>query len=309
MNIFIKQGIRDAIRRLIPVWENLGHRVTRDPNEGDVQLSIIRIVGKVKYPTVLRLDGVYYDRADDYTERNDIISKAHSRADGIVYQSALSKKMCEKYLSQRNTKIYDVIHNGIDSSKWNNLKEHNGINIVCCAKWRRPKRLPETIKIFEGFLKHHQDAKLHVLGQFLKGAKQIEHKNVIYYGKVGHKKMKKIYSVGDVYLHLCKKDSCPSTVLEAIAAGLPVVTTNACGGATEMCKLTKGCVIVNGEKESLEPDHIYKDEYNKIPHNVKEKIVTQMVGLIENKPQIILPQELTADYVGRKYINLMERVL
>jgi len=309
MKIFIRGGIRGAVSRLIPIWEKLGHSVTKDVNEGDVQLAIIKMKGVVKFPTILRLDGIYYDKGDDYKGRNASISKAHSKADGIIYQSNLSKMMCEKYLTKRKTDICDVIYNGIDGLKWHNFKEHADINIVCCAKWRRPKRLPETIEIFKMFLKKCSKAKLHVIGQFLKCAKKIDHPNVVYYGKIDYKKMKKIYSISDIYIHLCKKDSCPSTVLEAIAAGVPVITTNACGGATEMCKLTDGCIIINGESESLGPDYIYKNEYNKMPKEVQNSIVEAMVGAVKDVRRVILPAELSAEYVARKYIKIMEKVL
>ena len=309
MNIFIYGGIREAVKRLIPVWESLGHRVTSNILKGDVQLAIIKIKAKTNFPTVLRLDGIYYDKGDDYMKRNASISKAHSKANAVIYQSFTSQRMCEKYLSKRQTNIYSVIHNGIDSSSWNNFKKHSGVNIVCCAKWRRPKRLPEIITVFDKFLKEVPDAKLHIIGQFLKGAKEIKHDNVIYHGKVNYEKMKRIYSIADMHIHLCKKDSCPSTVLESIASGVPVITTNACGGATEMCLLTDGCIIVSGEKESLEPDYIYRDEYNKIPSKVIDGIVSAMLKIVNSKSRVIIPTKLGVEYVGKKYLEIMERVI
>jgi len=309
MKIFIDGGTRSAVNRMFPIWKKMGHTINSKPRGADIQLSSIRIKSKNNIPIVLRLDGVYYDKATNFRIRNKEISKSHHIADAVIYQSELSKKMCEKYLLKRKTKIYSVIHNGIDSIKWLNPKKHGEINIVSCAKWRRPKRLQEIIKIFMKYLKYYPKAKLHIIGPMVKGSRIIKRRNIIYHGNVGYKKMIRIYSEMDIYLHLCKKDSCPSTVIESIASGIPVITTNICGGATEMCKLTDGCVIVNGESESLEPDYIYQDPYNKLPTLVGNRILKSVIKLTKEKRRVILPEELNIEHVAKQYLNIMEKLI
>ena len=61
--------------------------------------------------------------------------------------------MCEKFLSPRRTKNYDIVYNGIDPNWAGSFIEHEGINIVTSAKWRRFKRLKEIIDLFLGFQK------------------------------------------------------------------------------------------------------------------------------------------------------------
>ena len=235
-------------------------------------------------------------------------------ADAVVYQSGLSKKMCEKYLAKRKTETHSVIHNGIDPTDWSHIKDHKGVNIVSCAKWRRFKRLPEIIEIFKKFsAKRKKRGKevpvLHIIGPMGRGAAKIESDNIIYYDRLDSEKIKKIYRTADVYLHLAKKDSCPSTVVEAIAAGIPVITTNACGGATELCKLTKGCVIIGGELESLEPDYIYQDEYNRITKEVRDAIIRAMVDIVDNKCRVTLPSKLSIKHTAQCYLNIMREVI
>ena len=138
----------------------MGHNVVENYKEANVQLSVIKI-NNYGLPTVLRLDGIYYDKADNYKQRNSEISKSHKNANAIIYQSLFSKKMCEKYLAKRLTKVFDVIHNGIEV--WPQMEEHNDINIVSCAKWRRPKRIPELISIFKRFQLYYPNSKLHIL--------------------------------------------------------------------------------------------------------------------------------------------------
>lgn len=311
MKIYIDGSKRAAVSRMFSVWEQLGHSIVSNIKEAEVQLSVVRISKSSNIPIVLRLDGIYYDRADNYNKRNALISKSHKRADAVVYQSHLSKSMCEKYLGKRNG-IYDVIYNGVNPDEWKGFEKHNNINIVSCSKWRRHKRLPEMIEVFDAFLKMYPTAKLHILGPMKKGARVIKHKNVIYHNpnqKIGFEEIRKIYKSCDIYLHLSKKDSCPSSVVESIAAGIPVVTSNACGGATEMCSLTPGSYIVYGDNDSLEPDYIYRDPYNALPKVLKNGIVKQMVELAWNKNRVKLPEELHIEYTAKKYIEIMEKLL
>ena len=314
IKIFVDGSKRDAVSRMFPIWKKLGHQIVDHPKSAEVQLSVIKINTEQGLPTILRLDGIYYDKAEDYHGRNAGISKAHGMADAVVYQSKLSKKMCEKYLAKRITEIHDVVYNGIDPAGWRNAKDHKGINIVSCAKWRRFKRLPEIVEIFKKFsskIKKRGGEKpfLHIIGPMKRGAAKIESDNIIYYDRLDSEKIKKIYRTADVYLHLAKKDSCPSTVVEAIAAGIPVVTTNACGGATELCKLTKGCVIIGGEPESLEPDYIYQDKYNLVTKEVRNAIVRAMIDIVDDKRRVTLPGGLSIGHTANSYLNIMKEVI
>jgi glycosyltransferase involved in cell wall biosynthesis len=307
MKIYIDGSKRAAVSRMFPVWESWGHKVVDKARLADVQLSVVRIKNRTGLPTVLRLDGVYYDAATDYNHRNESISKSHMEADALVYQSVLSKMMCEKYLGDRKGE-YRVIHNGIDQNGWNNPKEHLHTNIFCCGKWRRPKRLKETIEVFKKFRERSPYANLWVVGGFKKGGKPIPGDNIFYTYEIDHNGMKELYRIGDMFLHLCKKDSCPSTVVEAIAAGMPAITTDVCGGATEMCAKTPGCKVILGEELSLEPDFIYQDKCHKIPEAVIDNMVSAMTEVVDKKTRVSLPKELTIDYVAKQYIELMESV-
>jgi glycosyltransferase involved in cell wall biosynthesis len=269
-------------------------------------LSVVRIRVKNGLPTVLRLDGVYYDKAENYKKKNAEISSSHAIADGIVYQSFLSKRMCEKYLESRKAKFFDVIYNGVE--KWNNFKEHDGINVISCSKWRRHKRLPEIVEIFKEFSKRCPNSKLHILGPMKRGATEIPCKNAVYYGKVDTERIKEIYQTGDVYLHLSKRDSCPSSVIEAISSRIPVITTSVCGGAAEICDFTAGCFVVYGELNSLEPDYIYQDPFNEISSTIMGKIVEFMTFVVRNRVRSLLPTELTIDHTAEKYILILMKV-
>lgn len=312
MKIFLDATAkRVALRRLLPYFKKLGHEVLRNPKGCDVQLSVIRISRKTKLPTVLRLDGVYYDSKMNYKRKNKEIGRSHASANGIIYQSETSKQMCEKYLLPRRAKVFRVVHNGCLKGWTGDPITHKGINIVTAAKWRRPKRFVEIVDVFTDFLKYYPKAQLHVLGSFRakRGGRKIKHKNIHYYGMVKHNKMQEIYRKCDIFIHLCKKDSCPNTVVEAIAAGLPVVTTNACGGATEMCRLTDGCIICKGDRLTLNPEPIYTDAPHEISKKLKDDIVEAMVQIAKDKRHVVLPEQLTLKYVARQYLEVMEQTI
>lgn len=309
MKIFLEGTKRAAVSRMFPIWESLGHQIVTSPQQANIQFSSVRIVNKSGLPTILRIDGICYDLGVDYKAKNKAISKSHRIANAIVYQSKTSRKMCEQYLSPRRTNIAKVIHNGLDPKGWNKPIKHDGINIMCCAKWRRPKRLREILQVFSLFHQRYPSSQLHVLGVFVKGSQPIKHPDVIYYGKLEYEQIRKIYRIGDLFIHLCKKDSCPSAVVEALAAGLPVITTNACGGATEIARSAKGCIVVPGESEGIKPDFIYQDACHQLPSQVESDLVDSMTVIANTKPRIKFPKELTIDFIARKYLKVMEVII
>lgn len=309
MKIYLEGTKRAAVSRMFPIWESRGHKIVTSPQQANIQFSSVRIVNKSGLPTILRIDGICYDRGVDFKAKNKAISKSHQIANAIIYQSRTSRKMCEEYLNPRQTDIARVIHNGLDPKGWNKPIKHDGINIMCCAKWRRPKRLKETIQVFDLFRQRYPSSQLHILGVFVKGSLPIPHPNVIYYGKLDYAQIRKIYRIGDLFIHLCKKDSCPSAVVEAMAAGLPVVTTNACGGAAEMARLAKGCIVVPNESESIQPDFIYQDACHQLPNQVKSDLVDAMMVIANTRPRIKFPETLTIDYIANKYLEVMGAII
>lgn len=310
MRILVDGNHNSAVIRLMDTWQKMGHSIVNSPNEADVQLCIVKIRIKSDLPKVLRLDGVYYQKDIPWQEYNKLISKAHSTSNAIVYQSEVSKIFCEKYLEPR-TGMYDTIYNGINPESWNNPLEHDGINMVSTSLWRRWKRLPEIVEVFNTFRdKYHENITLHIVGEMGRGAEKIDDPDIVYHNYLNHDYMRGLYRSMDLYLHIAKNDSCPNTIIEAIAAGLPVITTNACGGVTEICKFTEGCYVVSGETVSYEVDSIYGDKWNKLPENVKRDLAERMIVTVHpNKERSIFPDVLHIDNVAKKYIDVMEKII
>ena len=306
MRIFLDNCLGHVtIQRMLPYWKNLGIEVSEKSKNCTNQLSYVRISEKSNLPITLRLDGIYYNSEINYIGKNASISTAHSIVNSIVYQSEYCKKACEIYLSKRKGK-YSIIYNGIEENWCGVHIPQKEPQIVIASKWRRHKRLKEIIDLFYDYLKFYPKAILHVFGK-LHDNPIPNHPNIIYYGHVSHEKMKEIFRLSTLSIHLSKRDACPNSVVEAIGAGCPVITTNACGGATEMCELTPGCVIINGEINDFTPVPHYTDEYNKLDSSVYNEILKSMINLTANPIRVKVPEKLSIEYMAKKYIEIMEK--
>lgn len=298
-----------VIQRMEPHWKSRGHVILDHPQGCDVQLSLVRIEKNNGLPVTLRIDGIYYDLDTNYKDRNSSISASNSAADAVIYQSNYSKDLCEKFLNPRKEgSICKVVYNGIDPC-WNaERKQHDGVNIVVISKWRRLKRLKEIIDLFLEFLKITPNSTLHILGK-LHDNKPVKHTKIIYYGMVDRDVVRNILTIADFSLHLCKRDSCPNSVVEIIAAGVPVITTNKCGGATEICSMTEGCIVCGGDFDNdFQPDYPYRESYNVLTPELCDNILQSMIVISKDKRLAKLPEQLTAEYMANSYISVMEKV-
>jgi len=299
------------VERLIPEWQALNVGVSTRPEGCDVQLSLIAVRTKTNLPTVLRLDGVYYDKATDYDKRNARISEAHSTADAVIYQSHFCKGMCERYLHSRKPGASGrVIYNGVRRDWTGPHKRSKYFNVVVSARWRRHKRLPEIERVFWEFCGTRQDVRLHVFGDTLEH-KWDTHSFIMYYGHCTEERMALVFAKANVMLHLSKKDCCPNSVVEAIGAGVPVVATAACGGTVELCSMTKGCYVAE-EEDTPDPCCHYTDEYNAMPERTEKDLITGLTAIEMNRRigfgRVQQPEELTIDYMAREYLKVFREV-
>ena len=309
MRIFIDKQIKHRFaQRLIPAWKNLGHDASDKPGGCDIHLCFIRRYNETKLPLVQRLDGVYYNKAENYNKRNAGHSRLHAIANGIIYQSEHSKLMCEKYLARRTTKNTAVIYNGIEPNWCGGFERHKEFNVIVSAKWRRHKRLQETIDVFLEFQRTHKDAYLHIFGK-LHDNKMVRHKNIQYYGMVSFDILKRVYKKGDVFIHLSKRDSCPNAVVEAIGSGIPIITTETCGGATEMARMTEGCIICGNDPDTLEPVFNYKDPHNVLSKELFQQLVHSLDEVYKSRHKVDLVKDLNITYVAKKYIKVFKEAM
>ena len=299
-----------SFTRMLPYWKKMGHKFFTNPHGCDVQFGNVRFESDTDLPKCLRIDGIYYDIDTNYNARNDFMNKPHSTADAVIYQSDYSRRLIERYLKKRKpSTIYRVIHNGIEKAWCGKPVQHDGVNIIVLSKWRRHKRLKEIIELFLEFRKEYE-SRLHILGM-LHDNIPVKDKNIIYYGMVSRDEVGRVFRESDFSIHLSKRDSCPNSVVESIGAGVPVITTNNCGGATEICKITPGCIVVDGDGDydnDYAPCAYYKDPWNALLPDVFSGVLSAMKKLTEEKTRVELPKELSAEYTAEQYIKVLEAI-
>jgi L-malate glycosyltransferase len=92
-----------------------------------------------------------------------------------------------------------------------------------------------TLRAFALIQAQHADARLIVVGDgsqrnaLARLARELQLHNVEFVGRVEQTRMHEWYDAADVYLNSPDIDNMPGSIIEAYAAGLPVVTTNAGG--------------------------------------------------------------------------------
>lgn len=297
------------MERVTPYLNKQGHRVYTAPQGCNVQLSFVRTGWRGNLPIVQRIDGIYSDQATDYNGRNAAISSTHSIAHGVIYQSDYSRRLCEMMLTPRNKSAkVSVIYNGIEPDWCGSHIDQDRVDIVILGKHRRHKRLKEIVDIFIKYNKVVENSVLHVFG-LMHDNKPVNHPCIKYYGHVARDKMFGVLRTARFSLHLSKRDSCPNSVLETISAGIPVITTSECGGATEMAAMTPGCVICPGDFDTMGPYYPYRDESNVITPELEHNILDAMMAITEDRRRVELPEQLTAKYCADAYIKIMESVL
>jgi glycosyltransferase involved in cell wall biosynthesis len=165
-------------------------------------------------------------------------------------QTKLNKSFLKDYKSQ-------VIHNGIDLNvfrpieskifeKYPSLK-NKFILLGVASVWTQRKGFKEFIKL-SNYLDHSFIIVL--VGVKSKQKKQLP-KNIVSIERTSNQEeLASLYSAADVYLNLTFEDTYPSTNLEAIACGTPVISYQT-GGSPESIMNGNGYVIGQGDMISL----------------------------------------------------------
>ncbi len=97
-----------------------------------------------------------------------------------------------------------------------------------------------VLRAFAEIRKKHGDAKLTVAGDGAEReklhqlAKDLRLENVEFVGRIAPEEMPEFYNRADIYLNSPNIDNMPNSVIEAFAAGTPVISTNA-GGIPYIC--------------------------------------------------------------------------
>lgn len=236
---------------------------------------------KTEYPARVGIDG----SKRNYGVKKELFSGVHNLT--IVTPSEwLAKLLKESFLSEYPVK---VIKNGIDTSVFkdtnSNIKERFGIKeetkvvLGIASVWDRRKGLEDFLKL--GKLLDEQ-YKIVLIGL---NKKQIEKlpDNILGIGRTENiQELVAWYSAADVLVNPTYEDNYPTTNLEAIACGTPVITYDT-GGSGESAELY-GSITKEKTPESIAKALILRDSFIKKDKDLSsENMLSNYLSILINK--------------------------
>ena len=287
-----------------------GIDVTDNPEyDVDVSLNVIRIKHTKAKVKLLRLDGVWHDTGKNYLQKNESIKKDLNNADGVVYQSKYARQMCDRYLGKPKVPG-KVIYNGTDVSYYEKVKPAmcNEKNVfMAFSKWRPHKRLNDAIESF--LLADIKDSILIVAGnvensgvdsKILDGYFSLP--QIKYIGNASQDVLASFLKIAKASIHLCWFDACPNSVIEALAAGVPVICNNT-GGTKELIDLCGGYICHVDKPYDMKPVDLYH------PPKIKRRLVANaLIDSVQNEARI-KNEPIKIEYVADNYISFMKELL
>lgn len=276
-----------------------GHNLSIDPLTPDLDAILTFIMTNLKVkstPMALRLDGIYFNTAQDYETLNSPIKMTYAMSDAVIFQSRFNKLLTEHYFGEH--KNSHVIHNGTDIEAIENIVpvRHKVIDKydkvwTCASSWRPHKRLKDNVLYF---LEHSpKNSCLVVAGSnpdFV-----IDEPRVFYVGPIDWMTLVSLYRRSEKFLHLAWLDHCPNVVVDARAAGCQIVCSSA-GGTKEIAG--KDAIIIAEDPWDLTPVKLYKPpklDFTKSQKNdsknseidinlVTDMYVDVLAGISNNEP-------------------------
>ncbi len=275
-----------------------------------------KLCQKFKVRSVLRVDGFYLPELIEEREEIDKISatqvidclKINQRlqkdlvlSDWVIYQSEYSKEMADKFLYKRE-KDYSIIPNGVDINHYSPQSRDNTIKIVTMGLLRVPQMIHCTLEAFRQIYKG-QESELILIGHRTKEVQEVienwRKKNQDLKDKVkvieelSKNEIPKQLGQCHLMLHLRIADSCPNTVLESMACGVPVIC-HSFGGTKELV----------GESGRIINHHNFYDE--ELSQKVADAALEMLPEILSyHQKALERAREFSLDKMSSKYIEVL----
>ena len=189
-----------------------------------------------------------------------------------------------------------VINNGINlenfkPTKNNFKKEHNIENkkviLGVSSTWCKSKGIDDFVKLSTVLDDNYKVVLVGVTNE----QKEKLPDNILAIGRTDSvKELAEIYTAADVFVNLTYEDNYPTTNLEAIACGIPVITYDT-GGSVEIIKKTyKGTIVNQGNIDAVNEAILEINKNNGFEINDLEMLLDEKVKFQE-------------------YLNLYERII
>lgn len=273
--------------KLARTFSQMGHQITdEDP---DLQFSFISISRKLA-PTILRLDGIYFNTEQDWNALNDPINKSYKSADAVVVQSLFNKRLVTNYFGDRDD--INVIRNGTCLDLIDQIPPANISNLprekiwFCASSWRPHKRLKENIRYFNEFAP--ADAFLLIAGDIAPEHWQTDRIRCV--GNLNWDQLISAMKASSHFIHLAWLDHCPNVVVDAKASGCRVVCSSS-GGTEEIAG--EGSIVIEEDIWDFKPTNLYeppKLDFSKARPGLNYKADIDILNVAEQYLKIIIEE-------------------
>jgi glycosyltransferase involved in cell wall biosynthesis len=188
-----------------------------------------------------------------------IHKKSFQRSTSVI---ALTQECNDFYKEATEKKIYDIIPTCADTEKFTikNFSENRSEKIVIlyCGRLNKVKGLDLLLKGFSEFLKTHKNAKLIIVGegqernnlQSLAKELQISPK-VVFLGFVDYDRLPKIHQMADIFVMTSFREGLSVSLLEAMASGLAIVSTDNAGAKEVIVEGYNGILLNNSNRNPI----------------------------------------------------------
>ena len=231
---------------------NDGHKLSN--SNPDVRLSFIQSMNNFS-PTVLRLDGIWFNSKQDWQRLNEPIKKSYDYANAVIVQSEFDRELVSCFFGERDN--VHVIHNGTDFSAVATVpKADVGVPRekvwMCASSWRPHKRLRENVRLFKEYAE--PDHIMLVAGKDAEKYLTNDDARIKIIGDLTWEQMISYMKASKNFIHLAWLDHCPNVVVDARAAGCHIWCSSA-GGTVEIAG--KDSTVVVEEDWDFSPVHLY----------------------------------------------------
>jgi glycosyltransferase involved in cell wall biosynthesis len=198
-------------------------------------------VRRRRIPLLLNQNGVGYPGwAGSGTEAfNRPLRTVLGAAEHVLYQSEFCKRAADELVAEP-AGPWEVLHNAVDIQHFTPAEQspEDGPVLLLGGDQSQAYRLQLGLETLAALLPSHPDAQLLVTGRLVTHPEPIVERlglrrHVHFLGRYSQDEAPALFRRAHVLLHTKVNDPCPSLVIEAMAAGLPVIYPRS-GGVPEL---------------------------------------------------------------------------
>lgn len=183
------------------------------------------------------------------------IRRVWRNAAAVIANSGGLKELALK--TDRAAKI-GVIYNGVNIKDFTQRdnRENENIVILTVARLIKRKGIDDLIRAVPAIVKAHRNIEVKIIGEGNMGAelKALAEKldvseYIEFLGYIPHNEISNYYSASDIFVLPSRNEGMSNTVLEAMASGLPVITTDT-GGTRELID-GNGIIVPSEDSDAI----------------------------------------------------------